>query len=968
MNTLEQLAVLVAVFLVAVGALAYRRRMFAKMSARNIARRKRYSVIVILGLLIATAMISSSLVVGDTLDYIITKDVMESTGHVDIVIIATDETGEVEFFNASVLYALQANMTAGRLPHVDGAAGAIREVMAVQNLRTGKAFARAGLFGFDPENTVNDLLKEDGDRVSAADVTGGRFAINPDLAGEVDAVPGDTLMVVTGTGGPRMLEVSLIVQDTGMGRWQWAAYGFVDLTYAQEQIFGEPGRINVIDVSCAGPAETGYRVTDEAVAELKENLPSEYTYTYDTVKRDGVEMAESTGSQVSDIFIIMSSFAIIAGVALIVNIFVMLAEERKAEMGISRAIGMQRGDLTQTFMFEGIVYALVAAGVGAFVGLGIAVIIMSGASAVISGGDLEFTLHFEWVSLGIAACAGFLVTALTVVGASWRVSKLNIVRAIRDIPEPVMPRTSRKYLALGLGTLGLGVLVTIGGFTAKQDAFTTTGPCLTVLGLALVSSRFVKLRVPISLAGLFTIVWTIDPYDFTRAIFGETKGAMEMFIISGILLVSGGVIIVIFNSDLMLEGMMRVFGRRRSLLPVFKTAISYPMNKKFRTGLTLFMFSLIVFTVIVIAMIASFQRESVTKITSQLSGGYETLGFSIVDIDQENMTAGVAQVNDRLGEGAVRGFQIASMGAIQFYVPETGKTHDYTMTGFPDSLLMDSEFSLMRRASEYATDAEAWAALASNHSLVIMDGSVVPSMFGATTFSPLSLDIGQRLTLRSYTGAETDVTIIGIMDQSFITSVYTSSSFTLEFVPTARSNLYYFDTAPPADVTDAEIAKQLETQFVSYGLSTIVLKDTVEQIMSMVASIMQLMEIFLGIGLVVGIAGLGIITIRNVAERKQEIGVMRAIGFQRDMVLKSFLLETSYVSLLGIVMGVILGLALSWKLFEWGGFAQTSEFVIPWFDVALVLTVAFVVTLLATLPPSLRAARLAPAEALRRVD
>lgn len=968
MNTLEQLVLLVTVFLAVVGALAYRRRMFAKMSARNIARRKRYSVIVVLGLLIATAMISSSLVVGDTLDYIITKDVMESTGDVDIVITATDETGEAEFFSASVFEALQAGMTAGQLPHIDAAAPGIREVMAVQNLRTGKAFARAGLFGFDHEITVNDLLKENGEKVSSSEVTDGRIAINPDLAGEVDAVPGDALMVVTSTGGPRILNVSLIVQDTGMGRWQWAAYGFVNLSYAQEQIFGRPGEINVIDVSCSGPPETGYLVTDEALAELKESLPAGYTYSYDEIKRDGVETAESAGSQISDIFIIMSSFAIIAGVALIVNIFVMLAEERKAEMGISRAIGMQRGDLTQTFMFEGIVYAVVAAVAGAFVGLAIAMVIMSSASAIVSGGGLEFTLHFEWVSLGIAACTGFLVTALTVVAASWRVSKLNIVRAIRDIPEPVMPRTSRRYLALGAGTLCMGVLVTMAGFAAKQDAFTTTGPCLLALGLALVSSRFVRLRTPITIAGLFIIVWTIDPYDLTRAIFGETKGAMEMFIISGILLVSGGVLIVIFNSDLMLDATMRLFGRRRSLLPVFKTAISYPMNKKFRTGLTLFMFSLIVFTVIVIAMIASFQKESVSKITSQLSGGYETLGFSIVDIDQENMSAGVAAVNNILGEGTVRGFQIASVGSIQFYVPETGKTHDYTMTGFPDSLLTDSEFSLMRRAPEYATDAEAWAALAANHSLVIMDGSVVPSMFGATTFSPISLNIGQTLILRSFTGAEAEVTIIGIMDQSFITSVYTSSSFVLEFVPTARSNLYYFDTSPPAGVTDAEVAKHLETQFVAYGLSTIVLKDTVEQIMSMVASVMQLMEIFLGIGLVVGIAGLGIITIRNVAERKQEIGVMRAIGFQRDMVLKSFLLETSYVSLLGIVMGVILGLVLSWKLFEWGGFSQTSEFVIPWFDVALVLFVAFVVTLLATLPPSLRAARLAPAEALRRVD
>ncbi|MGB2826055.1 MAG: FtsX-like permease family protein, partial [Thermoplasmata archaeon] len=80
------------------------------------------------------------------------------------------------------------------------------------------------------------------------------------------------------------------------------------------------------------------------------------------------------------------------------------------------------------------------------------------------------------------------------------------------------------------------------------------------------------------------------------------------------------------------------------------------------------------------------------------------------------------------------------------------------------------------------------------------------------------------------------------------------------------------------------------------------------------------------------------------------------------------LLETSFVSLLGITLGLVLGLALSYQLHSWGGFSEASPFVIPWFDIILVTVVAFSVTLLSTLPPSRAAARLAPAEALRRID
>ena len=53
----------------------------------------------------------------------------------------------------------------------------------------------------------------------------------------------------------------------------------------------------------------------------------------------------------------------------------------------------------------------------------------------------------------------------------------------------------------------------------------------------------------------------------------------------------------------------------------------------------------------------------------------------------------------------------------------------------------------------------------------------------------------------------------------------------------------------------------------------------------------------MGLGLVVGVAALGVITARSVVERRQQIGVLRAIGFQRRMVQLSFLLESSFIAL-----------------------------------------------------------------------
>jgi putative ABC transport system permease protein len=282
-------------------------------------------------------------------------------------------------------------------------------------------------------------------------------------------------------------------------------------------------------------------------------------------------------------------------------------------------------------------------------------------------------------------------------------------------------------------------------------------------------------------------------------------------------------------------------------------------------------------------------------------------------------------------------------------------------------MLSDAGFSLQKRGLGYETDADVWRALSADPTLAVMDGSVVPQMYGPQ-YGAFIVDVGDRISVGFQNGNSTEMTVIGIMDQIFLQGVFTSASYVISEAVEVDTNIFYIATSDGSSLTDTEIAKQLEKQFIEYGFMTFVIKDTVEEFMSTVSSIMQLMEVFLGVGLVVGIAGLGIITIRNVTERRQEIGVMRAIGFQRRMILEVFLLETSFVSLMGIILGVLLGLVLSWRMYDWGGFSENSPFVIPWGEILMLIAIAFAITLVSTLPPSRKASRLAPAEALRKVD
>jgi len=124
----------------------------------------------------------------------------------------------------------------------------------------------------------------------------------------------------------------------------------------------------------------------------------------------------------------------------------------------------------------------------------------------------------------------------------------------------------------------------------------------------------------------------------------------------------------------------------------------------------------------------------------------------------------------------------------------------------------------------------------------------------------------------------------------------------------------------------------------------------------------------MGLGLFVGIAAIGVIAFRPVIERRQQIGVLRALGWRHELVSLSFMIETAFIVGLGVLTGTgtCLGLRLSEKLVTSGELGSDNVvFVIPW-PIILTITIStFAIALLMTWIPSRQAARIAPAEALR---
>jgi putative ABC transport system permease protein len=162
------------------------------------------------------------------------------------------------------------------------------------------------------------------------------------------------------------------------------------------------------------------------------------------------------------------------------------------------------------------------------------------------------------------------------------------------------------------------------------------------------------------------------------------------------------------------------------------------------------------------------------------------------------------------------------------------------------------------------------------------------------------------------------------------------------------------------------MAKALKARFLEHGMQAEVMAEEIRKIASTNLMINNLLQGFMGLGLVVGIAALGVIAARAVVERRQQIGVLRALGFQKSMVQFSFLLESSYVALLGIAIGIALGIGLSYSIVnEMAREMEGIRFHIPWLNIAIVALTAYGAALLTTYLPARQAARVYPAEALR---
>jgi ABC-type lipoprotein release transport system permease subunit len=1163
------------------------------MGLRNVPRRRARMVLIIFGLMLATMFIAGAFAIGDTIITAVRSVAVYNLGRVDEQVLGG--YGPLGLFAERHGWDIARDLKTD--PQVSGVAPALVEpyTILVADITSRQVRSRVTALALPPGVTrgFGGMHLLSGQPVSIARLGPHDVYLNRMLGQLLNAQAGDRLYLFSQRWPGRRYEFRVrgIIASTGLvgdlSTLVMPLRTLQDIEHAQ-------GLINRVFIANTGDGLSGVVYSDSIDSRMRPLLGWNGLHVED-VKEEGLAIAEKAEAIFGSIFSLFCLFSLAIGLLLIFLIFVLLAAERRAEMGMARAVGMKRHQLVQVFLYEGAAYDLIAALIGVALGVSLGIIMVHLLGPVLQsiGFPLQVTLSPR--SMIISFCLGVIFTFITIVAAAWSVSRMTVAAALRDLPEPPRPRPSLLPLATapfallresaqlalvhrwrrssrmlvdalvgaplrffwGLCTRGVvplvaGILlvrsaigssqitfsgglspsmVTLAYLPRPEDAiaFFSGGLSLAIIGVALalraliitvsawrarwLAGRMGRMAVvavppavwtmngqdtrrsgrrlptgkrlnandpPISTtshpvasesdgqyrgqestsreefarviagrggadtdapadgrhracippatvysqwhrvadrlaaacAGLGLLLYWALPFDaLSRLGFPRFASGIEVFFVAGIMMVIGAVWVIAYNGDLLLWPVMRLLALSRRMGIMVRLALVYPLHHRFRSGVGLMMFALVVFTMTVMAVIASSMARSYGSVKAQ-TGGYDIQAQAwfqpIPNIQRAIARQPSLNPNDIAAVGTLTPLGVA---IIQPDAPQPGWRF-YLANSVTGSFLDGLGLKLVARARGFTNDAQVWQTLRDHPGYAVIDSQALPgsdqsslvsSLIGAlpSSYAQSAGDLGELLNQANgdyssyifqlagiYAGERTipptpvwvtdlrggraeRLIIIGIVDNSDgqHPGLWASQQ---TFVPTeaglppADNTQYFFKLRPGVDAHKEALA--LGSVFLDNGLETTVIADLVLDINGPRIFLSNVMLGVVALTLLLGLAALAISGTRAVVERRQQIGMLRALGMKRRSIQLSFLLESFLIGVAGTLVGVILGLVLCRNVYAVDFFAryQTGlEFAIPWGKLAFIITSAFTAALLAAFVPAWQAGHVMPADALR---
>ncbi|MBO2455190.1 ABC transporter permease [Actinomadura barringtoniae] len=954
------------------------RPVLRRLALRQVSRRPGELMLVVAGSLLGTALIVASLTVGDSLDRSVRQTAYDSLGQVDEYVRSPSAAvGDEAAFR---LGPLRQN------PDVDG-------VLTMRGTGTAASVLSGGRRVAEPRVLAWELDFGAAARFGAPHRSGlavanpgpGRVVVNGNLATSLGAKVGDRVTFY-GYGRGMDATISAVVPATGLGGIGVGAAVNRDAFFLPGTLSGlarQAGQeiSTTTFISNRGGVEDGARLTgtvSDQARGLLGPLAAARGADLQKPKQEVLDQARQTGDALGSLFLFVASFSIIAGILLIVNIFVMLIEERKGQLGVLRAIGMRRRRVSHELMIEGSLYTVVAVSLGGLVGLGIGRIVVALAVRIFNGfndtgNQLSVIFAVTPTSMINGIAAGFLIALLAVTITSVRIARTNIISAIRDLaPAPRGGARRRSTLLSAAGTVAL-VVVSVPVVAHGVGMQVYLLPALAVVAAVPLLRRFWPARPVHTAVGLALFVWGLIAHLVRPHLFDDASTGT--FIVQGCMLTFASVLLISQHQDVLLYPLRRLMRRPSQTGLATRLAVAYPTAKRFQTGATLAMYCIVIFVVVLLTQISAIIDAGVQSEVTKAAAGWSLRADHNPAVPWPDAARAVT-AGPFAGQVAKAATLVSGDALADDPLRRTAKDLPVVAVGLPDDIAAAPP-ALNDRLSSLPDDAAAWRLVLRDPSYVLID-----TFYGATG-GPQGKPprAGSKLVITDpQTGRSYNRTVAGILTDGIVFygvggaeprryPVLMSQPAVTGLLGTeARPSSLLLRLAPGADVE--RVGSQLQGQFLAQGMVTTDLAQRVRDNFTASQQFFTLMRGYLALGLLIGVTGLGVIMVRAVRERRRTIAVLRALGFQARTVRSSFYAESTFVAFEGVVIGTLLGVLTTWLLYQnspsFG--SLNAPYPIAWTQLAVIIGGTLAASLLATVGPARRAARIRPAIALRISD
>ncbi|MEM3852329.1 MAG: FtsX-like permease family protein [Methanomassiliicoccales archaeon] len=946
--------------------LVVRHRAVFKIFLRSSAGNRRRFALIVVGLMVGTSMITGALVMRSTMLTLSDNVVLLSYGHIDETVTAGSSLSG-PFFNQSAAGVIENSSPPAE---VSGIIPMIYETVSAFDATSRVPYIDMGLVaeGGNASALLGPFISVTGKKIWS--VPEGNVLLDQYAARVLDASPGDRITLFEGN---RSINATVfaIVRDNYRGYLDYGFNAFLPLTTAQ-QLFNAPNEINMIAVAntgtVLGAAELGSRV----MSWLNSTLPSASTaagtrLSAYSVVEGALKSVNGEIRSISDLYLALSVFAMASGLILVVVIFYTLAEERSKELGLLRVLGARKSDILGGFTGEGFVYTLLSCFAGSIAGIGIGFIMVIGFIAIFGStfslplrdtGALlsSFTVTPSDIIYGFSA--GGLATLLVIAVTSYSISSMSSTAAMRGMVERTRP--VKLYITASL-LLAVVPPLLYSAFVINSLMLAMLSLSLLPFSMALIASARGFITPGLLIAGVWLLLFWGLPQSWQ--LFSALHSSYYVYVESGVFLVTGGLMIFMGVRPFLLS-LLSPRGRQRGvILPATRQAFSYLFHKKLRTALSLSLFAFVVFGIISVSVLGNMIDGAAISTVQQQGGGYS---FVLYSAGGTNLTSTVSE-NASLSQLINYESLIYDTSAAAEY---NGSVFVYPLVGVPSQgetpFYLYNTYPIALQNKNFASPRALWQAVAGgDYAIIDMSlGGIKQGDYSTTSTNAPVVPLGGKIELFSG-NRSLNVTVIAVLREFGLQGIFVSTSV-LSHLGLLHSAYPVLFVRLKSGVSAAAASVTFRRTLYKYNPVLVDLSQIASQLTGAITGIVEMTEIFIGMGLVAGTAGLGIIGMRSVIERRQQIGLMRAIGFTRRLVSASFLMEFMFLAIIGSAIGVAMSLLNSYIISVQLGQLLPFSFNASTIILLVILSASF--TALAVMGSARRVSRIEPSVALRYME